>query len=200
MKKRREEKLLRFPRRAEGNVRGSAKPCARAQDGEERKARGKEESVRRKDREVTDRAVIEEVIKSADCCRLGLCDAGTVYIVPLCFGHECIGGKDIFYFHGAPEGRKISLMKENPVAGFELDGGFSLHEGENACAFSAAYRSVIGTGRVTFLEDKEERRHALDCIMRHYAKGEEWIYSPAATERTAVFRLDVQTLSCKIHE
>lgn len=155
--------------------------------------------MRRKDREVSDRGEIEAAIQSAYCCRLGLCENGTAYIVPMCFGYEYEDGKRVFYFHSACEGRKISLMKQNPVVGFELDSGFELQEGAQACAFSAAYLSVIGTGRVTFLEG-EEKLPALDRIMRRYAKGSGWKYSPDALAKTAVFRLDVDTISCKKHE
>ena len=38
--------------------------------------------MRRSDREVTDLQTIKEIIRACDCCRLGLCDAGKVYIVP----------------------------------------------------------------------------------------------------------------------
>ena len=47
--------------------------------------------MRRHDREVTERAKIDEIIKSCDCLRLGLNAEDGAYIVPLSFGYEmCI--------------------------------------------------------------------------------------------------------------
>ena len=43
--------------------------------------------MRRKDREVTDRGMIHEIIDRCMCCRIGFNDEGQVYIVPLSFGY-----------------------------------------------------------------------------------------------------------------
>ena len=77
--------------------------------------------MRRKDREITDRVKIKEIISECDCCRLGFNDNGKVYIVPLNFGFVERNEKFIFYFHGAKTGRKHDIMKENNNVGFELD-------------------------------------------------------------------------------
>ena len=42
--------------------------------------------MRRKDREVTDREKIKDIVGRCSCCRLGFQDEGGVYIVPLSFG------------------------------------------------------------------------------------------------------------------
>ena len=43
--------------------------------------------MRRKDREITDEAKIDEIISRCNCCRIGFNDSGEVYIVPLNFGY-----------------------------------------------------------------------------------------------------------------
>nr|MBQ4317636.1 pyridoxamine 5'-phosphate oxidase family protein [Clostridia bacterium] len=73
--------------------------------------------MRRKDREVTDRTVIDEIIRSCGCIRLGLNDSGEVYIVPMNFGYEHDGEKRVFYMHCAKEGRKLDIIRENPKIG-----------------------------------------------------------------------------------
>ena len=83
--------------------------------------------MRRNDREITDPVKFREIIDRCHCCRLGLCDRGRAYVVPLNFGYSLDGsGQYTFYFHGAGEGRKIDLMRTNAWAGFEMDTGFSL--------------------------------------------------------------------------
>ena len=41
--------------------------------------------MRRTDREITDAEKITQIIQTCHCCRLGFCDNGAVYIVPLNF-------------------------------------------------------------------------------------------------------------------
>ena len=87
--------------------------------------------MRRKDREITDFKQIMEIIDRCDCCRVGFCDDGQVYIVPLNFGYAEENGKLTFYFHGAKEGRKIDLIGKAPKVGFEMDTDHKLNEGES---------------------------------------------------------------------
>ena len=82
--------------------------------------------MRRKDREITDRKKIDDMIRSCHCCRLGFCDEGTAYIVPLNFGYVSEEEKQVFYFHGAKEGRKLELIRKYHRAGFELDTAYQL--------------------------------------------------------------------------
>ena len=156
--------------------------------------------MRRKDREVTDSAKIDEIISSCDVCRLGFNDNGRVYIVPLSFGFENDGGRRIFYFHSAREGRKIDLIRGTHYAGFEMDTGYKLNEGETACDYSARFQSVIGGGRVDFIEDAEEKRRALDIIMLKKTGRGGWELDEKMVSATAVFRLEVEEISCKEHE
>ena len=56
--------------------------------------------MRRKEKEIKDTAEIEEILSKAFVCRLGLCDNGRPYVVPLCFGYE----DNALYIHCAKEG------------------------------------------------------------------------------------------------
>lgn len=44
--------------------------------------------MRRKDREITSYDKMLEIMQSCDCCRIGLKDKDSVYILPLNFGYE----------------------------------------------------------------------------------------------------------------
>ena len=156
--------------------------------------------MRRSDREVTHPDKIRNIIDSCYCCRLGFQDHGNVYIVPLSFGYEEREGNRIFYFHGASEGRKIDLIKEGNVVGFEMDTHYALCPSQDACGHSAKFQSVIGTGKVMFVEDQTEKIHALNCILFHTAGKGDWTFSPDACHKTAVFKLEVMELSCKEHQ
>ena len=139
--------------------------------------------MRRKDREVTDPEKIREIIASCDCCRLGLRDGERVYVVPLDFGFTEREGRYTFYFHGAREGRKMDLIRRTGWAAFELDTG---------------HQWVVG-GPVTILETAEEKRAGLMAIMAHVTGRDQWDVGQEILERTQVFRLEAEELTCKVH-
>ena len=113
--------------------------------------------MRRKDREVTDQGRIQDILSRCIGCRLGFYEAGEVYIVPLNFGYQMDKDATVLYFHSAKEGRKIDLIAQNPSVGFELDTGYALHGGDSACSYSAAFESIIGTGKVSFVENRDRK-------------------------------------------
>ena len=147
--------------------------------------------MRRRDREVSDPAKIREIIAACHCCRLGFADGGKIYIVPLNFGYQEEDGQRTFFFHSAPEGRKIDLIEKTHCAGFELDTHYQLN--------SARFQSVIGSGRVELVREEAAKVAALRCIMRHNTGREDWSFSPQAVQNVAVFRLDVEEISAKEH-
>ena len=155
--------------------------------------------MRRTDREVTDPQTIADIIRRCTCCRGGFASGEGVYIVPLSFGFEETEGHYAFYFHGAPEGRKFSLIQSSPTVGFELDTDYALHETNSACGFSCRFRSVIGTGVIRPVTDPEEKRRGLACIMGHLSGQTDWDFPDQAVGETAVFRLDVTDMTCKAH-
>ena len=156
--------------------------------------------MRRKDREIRDPARMNEIIRSCFCCRLGFQDGEDVYIVPLNFGFEEQEGRRVFYFHGALEGRKIDLVRSKGRAGFELDRGYELKEGELPCQYSARFQSVVGWGRVSMIEEEKEKQHALRMLMDHYTGRKNWKFPENMMKQMGIFKLEVEEISCKEHE
>lgn len=153
--------------------------------------------MRRKDRQVTDEAEIEQVMHACNVCRVGFCDGGEVYIVPLNFGYRKADGKWTLYFHSAAEGRKVELFQKGGGAGFEMDCAHRLMRAEKACGYTEMYKSIIGTGRV-YEVAAEEKMAAMKTVMAHYTDVE-LEYDPAMLERVRLFALSVEDLSCKEH-
>ena len=157
--------------------------------------------MRRKDRQITDTQAIIGIIESCLCCRIGFQDNGEVYIVPLNFGYEYNGQRFVFYFHGAKEGRKIDLIAKSPCVGFEMDTNHEVYaKGDTACNYTARFQSVIGTGRVSLVNDADEKRHGLLLIMKHITQKSEWAFDGKMLNAVAVLKLEVEKLSCKVHE
>lgn len=142
--------------------------------------------------EVTDISEIEEVIKKAVCCRLGLVDGDKPYIVPLSFGYQ----RNALYFHGASEGRRVELIKKNNRVCFELDSDIEVVKDEEPCHWTVKYRSVIGTGRAFIVENDEEKSHGLSLIMAHYTDGQ-FTFPKSELDSVLVVRVDIESLSGK---
>ena len=157
-------------------------------------------SMRRKDREITDEKKIREIINACDCCRIGFCDGGDVYIVPLSFGHTEQDGRYTFYFHGAKAGRKFDLLQASPRVGFEMDTGYAIVPGKDAASCSARFQSIIGNGVTEIVTDEAERIAGLCALMRHSTGKAVTEFPKAALAETCVFKLTVDSLSCKEHE
>ena len=153
--------------------------------------------MRRIDREVTDKTAIEAFIAKEQILRVAFYVDGEIYIVPVNYGYIYANDRYSFYFHGAMAGRKYELSKSRPTVGFEIDGAYQLLPGDSACDFSARFQSVIGTGTLEIVEDLEEKVRGLNALMRQISQKSQWSYSEKVLETTAVFRLDVQKLSCK---
>lgn len=148
--------------------------------------------MRRKEKEIGDRAGIEAVIHEAKVCRMGMCDGRAPYVVPLCFGYAA----ETFYFHCAAEGRKLEILAKNPDVCLELESGVALKPGENACAWGMSYRSVMAFGQVERVESPEGKRRALDLIMARYAPGT-FDYPEAALAKTVILQVRVQRMTGK---
>lgn len=153
--------------------------------------------MRRKDREIKDKALIEQFIAKEQIIRIAFYDNGDLYIVPLNYGFIYENDKYVFYFHGAKAGRKFELSKSSPMVGFEIDGEYELLQADVACNYSAKFQSVIGTGRLSIIEDYEEKIKGLNALMNHISGKSEWDYSKDMVNAVAVFRLEVDKLSCK---
>lgn len=153
--------------------------------------------MRRNDREITDISAIVSFIEKEKIIRIAFYDDGDIYIVPVNYGYINENGVHTFYFHGAKAGRKFELAKASPKVGFEIDGCYELLEADIACNFSARFESVIGTGRLSLVEDRSEKIKGLDALMKQTTERAGWSYNDAMLSGVAVFRLDVEKMSCK---
>ena len=155
--------------------------------------------MRRKDREIKDPAKTKEIITACHCCRIGLCDEGKVYIVPMNFGFIETDGNYTFYFHSAKEGRKLDLIKKTGYAGFEMDTNYHLKEADTACEHTASFQSVIGSGVIEIVEDYTEKKNGLMEIMKKNTRKAGWEFAEGMVNAVTVFKLTVEELACKEH-
>lgn len=151
--------------------------------------------MRRSDREITDYEEQLAVIRKCDVCRIALNDKEYPYLLPLNFGMNIEDGKVVFYFHGALEGRKYELIRENPKASFEMDCGHRLVTDDEKMSCTMEYESIIGQG-VMEIVSEEDRIKGLDILMKQYHQGD-FAYNKTVVPQTNVFKLTVVSMTGK---
>ena len=152
-------------------------------------------AVRRKEKEVTDRDWMEDILKRGRFMHLGMTGAdGLPYVVPLGYGY----GDGTIYMHGAREGRKNDILAVNPRVCFQVTLDAEVKPGDVGAQFTMKYRSVTGFGVVRALTDPRERNAALKIIMDHY--GGPHTDFPEESEihkKLWVARLDIENMTGK---
>lgn len=101
------------------------------------------------------------------------------------------------YVHSAAEGRKAEAFLRGCDVAIEMDCDGGSIKGDYSCAYSRAYRSVMGTGRISPVENAEEKVRALALIMEHAAPGAPCEFAKEAVNRVAIFRIDVDDFTGK---
>ncbi len=153
--------------------------------------------MRRKDREITDLAQIEDILNQAKILHLGLSDEDGLYVVPLHYGYLLEDGKLTLYMHGAGAGRKYRAAAANSPAFVEIDTGATLLSGGNdPCRYSAAYRSVMGPGKMTLVTDSAEKMGALFLIMKTQT-GRDFVITPEMAASVSLFKVVLDSFTAK---
>lgn len=148
--------------------------------------------MRRKDVEVTDKEWIFSTVEKCDFAHIGMVDGKKPYIVAMNFGYERSGDALILYFHSAYEGRKIDILKADSEVFVQMECNAELKCGDAAtpCKYSYKFDSVTASGTAEFIDDENDKRHGLNCIMRHYNKqADEFPFAEAGFRKACVIRV-----------
>ncbi|MEJ2039639.1 MAG: pyridoxamine 5'-phosphate oxidase family protein [Desulfosarcinaceae bacterium] len=138
--------------------------------------------MRRNEKEIGERAGVDEIIHHCQVCHLGLCLGHEPYVVPVNFGYD---GEQL-YFHTAIEGKKTDILARNSRVCFQMERNATLvARSPEPCSWSFAFESVIGFGRARELLLPEEKKYGLMQIIQHY--GEQ--AAPPAEKKLAAVRV-----------
>jgi nitroimidazol reductase NimA-like FMN-containing flavoprotein (pyridoxamine 5'-phosphate oxidase superfamily) len=149
--------------------------------------------MRRSDREITDFNEIVGVLRRADTIRLGLRGDPYPYVVPLSYGFEASDGKIAIYFHGAKEGLKHDLIKQNPRVCVEAD-IFHCYA-ETGDSVTTEYESFIGFGTAALVTGGEAVK-GLDLLLAHCGY-EGFEYDHSVLDITAVYKIELESFTGK---
>ncbi len=150
--------------------------------------------MRRKDREMTERADIDAVLEAGNVLYLSLAEGGQPFVVPVFYAYD---GQALF-FHSARAGTKIKMLKQNPSVCFCVTLDHGIIEAESPCDFEASHRTVIGFGQAAFVEDETAKRDALQRIVGRFT-ARKFQYPAANLKTTAVVRIDIASMTGKRH-
>ncbi len=149
--------------------------------------------MRRQDREITDRGLIEAILREAIICRVAMVDNGRPYVVPMNYVYH----DGCLYLHSAKEGRKIDVLRRNPTVCFEVEARVQVVPPENGDDWSMRYLCVIGEGQVSFVEDFAEKGRILRRLLGRYSGEENPNVSDGGINAVAVLRIDVADITGK---
>ncbi len=151
--------------------------------------------MRRKEKEVTDRAEMVHVLTVARYITVAMADEDGPYLATLTHGYDEAQGA--IYFHCAHEGRKVDALKrDNRVWGQALvDLGYA----EGSC--DHLYETTQFRGRVTFVHDPFEKRHALMTMVRKNERDPEKVASDQIDDDSVnhvnIGRIDIDLMTGK---
>lgn len=152
--------------------------------------------MRRQDRQVTDHETITALLCAEKYIVIAMSKDDEPYIVTLSYGYDQL--EHALYVHTGLEGHKMDVLRDDPkvCATVIQDGGYI----ENECGH--AYCTVVIRGQMRLVDTPEEKRHGLEVLVRHLEKDPEPMLRKLDAaipmfQKTAVFRLEIEELSCK---
>jgi nitroimidazol reductase NimA-like FMN-containing flavoprotein (pyridoxamine 5'-phosphate oxidase superfamily) len=151
--------------------------------------------MRLREKEITDRKEVEELLMKEKVCRFAMCDGDTPYVLPTTYGFK----DGVMYFHSSKNGRKMDVLRENNRVCFVVDTGHELVQGpvDTSCKSTIKFKSVIGTGRAKMVEDLAEKRKAMDIIMAQMFGQAAFKYTDEGVRDMAIIRIDIESLTGK---
>ncbi|MCW4012071.1 MAG: pyridoxamine 5'-phosphate oxidase family protein [Candidatus Bathyarchaeota archaeon] len=151
--------------------------------------------MRRKDKQVTEHNELVKPLKEAEYITLALCSENKPYIATISHGYD--EENNCIYFHSAKEGKKIDIIKENPLVWGQalIDAGYQ----HGSC--DHLYHTTQFSGTVTFVEDMTEKEHALKLTIKQLDNDPETIIEnqvkPNSVAKVYIGRIDIQEMTGK---
>jgi nitroimidazol reductase NimA-like FMN-containing flavoprotein (pyridoxamine 5'-phosphate oxidase superfamily) len=117
------------------------------------------------------------------------------YVLPFNFGY----GDGVIYLHSAGTGKKMEILRKNPqvCVAFSTDHKLKFTNDHVACSYSMRFRSVLAFGKVVFIEDPDEKKEALNIIMKHYTGRDDFSYNLPAVMDVSVYKVVVSEFTGK---
>lgn len=150
----------------------------------------------RREFEVTDPEEIMTILRESKLLHLGLVDKGMPYVVPMNYGFSMEDGKLTLYLHSANRGYKLDVIRSDPRCCFTMESEIAPFRGKVACQYGVAYRCLMGRGKVSIVENPEEKMRAMALLMKTQT-GEDFAFDERMVSIVTVIRVDVDSYTAK---
>ncbi|KAJ5079495.1 cytoplasmic protein-related [Anaeramoeba ignava] len=95
-------------------------------------------------------------------------------------------------------GLSVENKPYNSYVCFEFDSNVKIVEETLPCHWTCHFESVIGYGHVSFVEDVDEKKKAMDIIMKQYGwESKSNLYDPQSFKVAKVFKLKIDSITGK---
>ena len=152
--------------------------------------------MRRRDREVTELNEIIHILDSGKVLHLGLVDQGKPYIVPVNYGYVMENDKPVFYVHGALEGRKLDIIRNNSDCCVQIECDVQPFSGKVACQYGCSYYSFDGFGTAEIVEAPQEKIKAMSALMK-IQTGKDFEFNERLVSIVSVIRIECDYYTAK---
>jgi len=164
---------------------------------------GRHRMMRRADREVADPRQVEAIVATCKIVNIAYTDAEGITIVPLNFGYvfDTESNHLTLYFHGSATGRKMDAVKavgNALLVAFEMATDCEVVEGHTLCNWGEAFKSIVGNGTASLVEDLDECRHGLQTLMAQQAHMPNVEFTDAQVRSVTVWKIEVDYFTTKV--
>jgi nitroimidazol reductase NimA-like FMN-containing flavoprotein (pyridoxamine 5'-phosphate oxidase superfamily) len=148
------------------------------------------------DREITDPGELKRLLNQGKFATVAMCRKDEPYIVSMNYGYD--QAEQALYFHSAPQGLKLEFIRENPrvCATIIDDRGYRPGRCEHH------YSSLVIAGTMTVLQELEEKKRAMQVLLRHLEADPEPIRrrnlsDDRVYQRVALLKLSIEAMRGK---
>jgi nitroimidazol reductase NimA-like FMN-containing flavoprotein (pyridoxamine 5'-phosphate oxidase superfamily) len=145
--------------------------------------------MRRKDKERTEAAFLESVLREAETVCLALNTGAAPYALYVNFMYR----EGALFAHCATEGRKLDLLRADPRVGFTLATDVQVLPE----LFTTRYRSVSGWGTASIVDDPAERLGVFAGLAAKYRAACPDPVPEAMSRQIAVLRIAIEAMTGK---
>lgn len=151
--------------------------------------------MRKKEQEIEDVEEMEAILLETKYITVAMCFEGEPYLVALSHGYDA--ERRAIFFHCGYEGKKIDILRENPVVWGQAVRDLGVVEEE--CDHH--YATTMFRGKVSFPEEKEEKRHALAVLIGQFGGDADKFFAKEDTDKRIkavnIGRIDIEYMTGK---
>ena len=151
--------------------------------------------IRRKEKAIESVDEMKHILASTQYITISMCEDNEPYLVTLSHGYD--PRKHCIYFHCAQEGKKIDILRKNPVVWGQaiLDHGYA----EGKC--DHLYETTQFRGSVVFIKEFDEKKHALTVMVNQLESNPSVVieeqFKESSIAKVNIGRIDIDYMSGK---